>query len=96
MDNRLLIRVTDADRGAATSLRTWLRAEPELRGRVELTAAPPRPGSLGTLADVLTGAAGPFESSYPGGRGPSASRRSSAAGHPRSARAASTARWKVG
>ncbi|MFE5587731.1 hypothetical protein ACFQ87_41695, partial [Kitasatospora sp. NPDC056531] len=58
MDNRLLIRITDADQGAAASLLARLRAEPELRGRVEPVAAPPRPGSLGTLADVLTVAVG--------------------------------------
>ncbi|MFI9361392.1 hypothetical protein ACIG5E_10045 [Kitasatospora sp. NPDC053057] len=50
--------MTDADRGAAASLLAWLRAEDELRGRVELEAAPPRPGELGTLADVLTVAVG--------------------------------------
>ncbi|MFJ7250046.1 hypothetical protein ACIQWA_36165 [Kitasatospora sp. NPDC098652] len=58
MGEPLRIRVTDADRGANTSLLAWLRAEDELRGRVELEAAPPHPGSLGTLADVLTVAVG--------------------------------------
>ncbi|MFD9685047.1 hypothetical protein ACFWXO_04725 [Kitasatospora sp. NPDC059088] len=58
MDESLRILVTDADRGATTSLLAWLRAEDELRGRVELEAPPPQPGSLGTLADVLTVAVG--------------------------------------
>ncbi|MFH9347654.1 hypothetical protein [Kitasatospora sp. NPDC017646] len=50
--------MTDADRGATASLLAWLQAEDELRGRVELEAAPPQPGSLGTMADVLTVAVG--------------------------------------
>ncbi|MGW1173722.1 effector-associated constant component EACC1 [Kitasatospora sp. NPDC002543] len=50
--------MTDADRGAAASLLSWLRTEGDLRGYVELEASPPRPGSLGTLADVLTVAVG--------------------------------------
>ncbi|MFF9644894.1 effector-associated constant component EACC1 [Kitasatospora aureofaciens] len=50
--------MTDADRGAVASLLAWLRAEDELRGRVELEAAPPQPGSLGTRTDVLTVAVG--------------------------------------
>ncbi|MFI9161383.1 effector-associated constant component EACC1 [Kitasatospora aureofaciens] len=58
MDDLLRIRVTDADRGATASLLGRLRAEDELRGRVELEAAPPLPGSPGTHADVLTVAVG--------------------------------------
>ncbi|MET8539995.1 hypothetical protein ABZW03_04965 [Kitasatospora sp. NPDC004799] len=58
MDEPLRIRVTDADQGAAASLLSWLRAEDELRGYVELVAPPPQPGSLGALADVLTVAVG--------------------------------------
>ncbi|MFF2618311.1 hypothetical protein [Kitasatospora sp. NPDC058046] len=48
----------DADTTAIGSLLAWLRAEPTLRGRVEPVGTAPRPGSLGTLADVLTVALG--------------------------------------
>ncbi|MFI1524774.1 effector-associated constant component EACC1 [Kitasatospora cineracea] len=48
----------DADTTAVGSLLAWLRVEPSLRGRVEPVGSAPRPGSLGTLADVLTVALG--------------------------------------
>jgi hypothetical protein len=41
------------------ALRDWLRAEPELRGRVRLAGKPPDPGSMGALSDLLTVAVGP-------------------------------------
>ncbi|RKT09227.1 hypothetical protein BX285_6301 [Streptomyces sp. 1114.5] len=58
LDEKVLIRVDDADTTAVGSLLAWLRAEPALRGRVEPVGTAPRPGSLGTLADVLTVALG--------------------------------------
>ncbi len=36
------------------SLREWLLAEEELRGRVRLEEGAPEPGTMGTLSDVLT------------------------------------------
>lgn len=43
-----------------TSLWDWLRDEPEFRGQLRLTQAPPRPGAMGgALGDVLTVAVGP-------------------------------------
>jgi hypothetical protein len=40
------------------SLSDWLRAEPELAGRISLTAAEPRPGELGAAVDALVAAVG--------------------------------------
>jgi hypothetical protein len=36
------------------NLTAWLKAEDDLRGRVALTGAPPAPGEMGSLADVVT------------------------------------------
>ncbi|WP_206790721.1 hypothetical protein [Amycolatopsis sp. MtRt-6] len=53
------IRVTTADsRDRLRPLLTWLRAESELRGRLELTGGAPAPGEMGAVADVLTVALG--------------------------------------
>jgi hypothetical protein len=57
MDDTVQIRVEAAGDSSA-SLLTWLRAEPDLRGRVHLAGSPPQPDSLGTVADVLTVAVG--------------------------------------
>ncbi|MGW3964437.1 effector-associated constant component EACC1 [Amycolatopsis sp. NPDC005003] len=53
------IRVTAGDsRDRLRPLLTWLRAENELRGRLELTGAAPAPDEMGAVADVLTVALG--------------------------------------
>ncbi|MYS44987.1 hypothetical protein GTY23_27930 [Streptomyces sp. SID5998] len=41
------------------SLRDWLVAEEELRGRVRLESPPPEPGALGSVVEALTIALGP-------------------------------------
>ncbi|SFY49741.1 effector-associated constant component EACC1 [Streptomyces sp. F-1] len=41
------------------SLREWLVADPSLRGRVRLEAAPPAPGTLGSALETLSVALGP-------------------------------------
>jgi hypothetical protein len=40
------------------SLREWMIADAELRGRVHLTVRPPEPGKLGAVSDSLTVALG--------------------------------------
>jgi Effector Associated Constant Component 1 len=40
------------------SLDSWLQGEPELAGRVKLSAPVPREGELGALAEVLVAAVG--------------------------------------
>ncbi|WP_018683317.1 effector-associated constant component EACC1 [Actinokineospora enzanensis] len=46
----------DAD--ALADIAAWLRLEDELRGRIDLRSAPPRPGEMGSLWEVLVVAAG--------------------------------------
>ncbi|MER6029925.1 hypothetical protein [Streptomyces sp. NPDC001851] len=60
MDERLVVEVA-GDRAAdeLRSLRDWLVAEEELRGRVRLELSPPAPGALGSLVAALTVALGP-------------------------------------
>lgn len=40
------------------ALREWLAGEDELRGRVTLRGAPPRPGEMGAVVDLITVAVG--------------------------------------
>lgn len=57
-----VLRVTLAGAGAQDELRslfTWLTAEPELRGRVEMTGQAPESGTLGSAAQDLIVALGP-------------------------------------
>ncbi|WP_439947329.1 effector-associated constant component EACC1 [Streptomyces sp. BBFR109] len=60
MDERLVVEVV-GDRSAdeLRSLRDWLVAEEELRGRVRLESPPPEPGALGSVVEALTIALGP-------------------------------------
>ncbi|MGW3205602.1 effector-associated constant component EACC1 [Streptomyces sp. NPDC001135] len=60
MEERLVVEVA-GDRAAdeLRSLRDWLVAEEELRGRVRLELPPPAPGALGSLVAALTVALGP-------------------------------------
>ncbi|GGU98177.1 hypothetical protein GCM10010260_37940 [Streptomyces filipinensis] len=60
MDERLVVEVV-GDRSAdeLRSLRDWLVAEEELRGRVRLELPEPEPGALGSLVAALTVALGP-------------------------------------
>lgn len=60
MDERLVVEVV-GDRSAdeLRSLRDWLVAEEELRGRVRLELSPPEPGALGSAVAALTVALGP-------------------------------------
>ena len=46
----------DDPAGDLESLDNWLQGEPELAGRVRLSAPVPREGQLGALADVLVAA----------------------------------------
>ncbi|MDH6579121.1 hypothetical protein [Kitasatospora sp. MAP5-34] len=60
MEQRILVQVEGG--GSADdvrSLRQWLVAEDELRGRVVLAETPPPPGALGAVVDALTVALGP-------------------------------------
>ncbi|MFI5774577.1 hypothetical protein ACIA74_40090 [Streptomyces sp. NPDC051658] len=59
MDERLVVEVV-GDRSAdeLRSLRDWLVAEEELRGRVRLELPPPEPGALGSIVAALTVALG--------------------------------------
>jgi hypothetical protein len=57
MDDTVRIRVAAGAEGSAALL-DWLWAEPELRGHVDRDASPPKPGSLGTVTDVLVVAVG--------------------------------------
>jgi membrane-associated two-gene conflict system component 1 (EACC1) len=53
------IRVVERDAEVELrSLRDWLTAEDELRGRVTSHTATPRPGEMGTVLDLLTVAVG--------------------------------------
>jgi hypothetical protein len=56
----VLITVSEGD-GAdgARRLRSWLRREPALRGRVTEREAPPPPGTLGPVLDAVLVALGP-------------------------------------
>ncbi|GGM24133.1 hypothetical protein GCM10011608_06230 [Micromonospora sonchi] len=56
MDDAVRIRV--AAGADAAALLDWLRVEPELSGCIDRDAAPPTPGSLGTVTDVLVVAVG--------------------------------------
>ncbi|MEU6507828.1 MULTISPECIES: hypothetical protein [unclassified Streptomyces] len=60
MDERLVVEVV-GDRSAdeLRSLRDWLVAEEELRGRVRLELPPPEPGALGSVVAALTVVLGP-------------------------------------
>lgn len=60
MDERLFVEVI-GDRSAdeLRSLRDWLVAEEQLRGRVRLESPPPEPGALGSVVEALTVALGP-------------------------------------
>ncbi|GGZ07005.1 hypothetical protein CP967_01240 [Streptomyces nitrosporeus] len=56
------VTVTITGDGAADELRSlheWLIVEEELRGRVRLVEAPPPPGTLGTVPEMLTIALAP-------------------------------------
>ncbi|MEU8742008.1 hypothetical protein ACFYPK_33495 [Streptomyces halstedii] len=56
------VTVTITGDGVADELRSlheWLIAEEELRGRVRLMEAPPSPGTLGTVPEMLTIALAP-------------------------------------
>lgn len=53
------ISLADGGRGGGLeSLSDWLRGEPELAGRIDVTGDKPRPGELGALADALVVAVG--------------------------------------
>jgi hypothetical protein len=60
VDERVVVEVV-GDRSAdeLRSLRDWLVAEEELRGRVRLELPPPEPGALGSAVEALTVALGP-------------------------------------
>jgi membrane-associated two-gene conflict system component 1 (EACC1) len=57
MDVTIRVVERDAEVGLR-SLRDWLAAEDELRGRLTLSTANPRPGEMGTTLDLLTVAVG--------------------------------------
>jgi len=57
VESRISVAGTDPA-GELESLSDWLRAEPELVGRVRLVGPEPDPIHLGALADVLTVAVG--------------------------------------
>ncbi|MFJ2021612.1 MULTISPECIES: effector-associated constant component EACC1 [Streptomyces] len=60
VDERMVVEVV-GDRSAdeLRSLRDWLVAEEELRGRVRLELPPPEPGALGSVVEALTVALAP-------------------------------------
>jgi hypothetical protein len=53
MDVRVLLSDADDVHDELSSLRTWLSAESEFRGRVRLERAPIQDGQMGALADAL-------------------------------------------
>lgn len=60
VDEQVVIEVTgDRPADELRSLRDWLVAEEELRGRVRLELSPPKPGALGSAVAALTVALGP-------------------------------------
>lgn len=58
MDVTVSVSAADGDDGddggdSLRSLHAWLVAEDELRGRVRLVTPPPRPGTLGSVVEML-------------------------------------------
>ena len=54
MEARLLLTGSDNTHDELGSLREWLSAESEFRGRVRIEEAPIQPGQMGGLAEALT------------------------------------------
>ncbi|MFI6958500.1 hypothetical protein ACIBJI_34155 [Nocardia sp. NPDC050408] len=59
MDTELTLSIIGADPGwHMGELVRWLRAEPELRGKITVTDAVPNPGDMGSLVELATVAVG--------------------------------------